>query len=347
MTIGERYRADGVPVLSLNPTQEVVRDRVLARLQSGTYRLEKTPCPLCESARDEVISEKDRYGLPMTVVICRSCGLVRSDPRMDAASSIRFYEQDYRPLYVGQELPPAWFFKKQRDEGIRIYHYLKRRTGVLQRHHPVVVDVGCGAGGMLEYFKNMGCLVAGIDLDERYLDYGRKVHDLPLRKTALEDFSTDEPADVIILNHVLEHMVDPIASLERLAGMLSTGGVLYVAVPGIRYLHRSYNMDLLLYLQNAHLFHFSMGTLVNTAWSAGLRPIVGDEVIQAIFTTGQKVVEPMYREYRAILDSLKRVERARRIYPIAPYKIFSTPRTIIRKSLRRVNLYSRVKDAVG
>ena len=37
-----------------------------------------------------------------------------------------------------------------------------------------ILEIGSASGGILKYFQENGCEVVGIDLDERYLNYGKR-----------------------------------------------------------------------------------------------------------------------------------------------------------------------------
>src|SRR5690606_15089708 len=53
-----------------------------------------------------------------------------------------------------------------------------------------------------------------------------------------EDIEFDQPFDVIEMGFVLEHVDDPGLVLRRFRGMIADHGVLFVAVPNARSLHR-------------------------------------------------------------------------------------------------------------
>ncbi len=54
----------------------------------------------------------------------------------------------------------------------------------------------------------------------------------------IEDFEPDCAYDNILVNHVLEHVEDPIADVRRIASWLEPKGRLFVAVPNAMSLHR-------------------------------------------------------------------------------------------------------------
>ena len=63
------------------------------------YAFENVNCIICNSSNFELLSEKDRYGLSMSVVICKKCGLVQTSPRMNKNTIREFYDNEYREIY--------------------------------------------------------------------------------------------------------------------------------------------------------------------------------------------------------------------------------------------------------
>src|SRR5687768_6730072 len=80
---------------NLQPAQLPFIEEVKARLRSGEYKLERSPCP-CGEREGAVISEVERYGLPLTSVVCTACGTVRFDPYLDGPSLEDFYKRFYQ-----------------------------------------------------------------------------------------------------------------------------------------------------------------------------------------------------------------------------------------------------------
>ena len=68
--------------------------------------------------------------------------------------------------------------------------------------------------------------------------------------TGLSDGSRVKKYDLIILNHVIEHFIDPIEKLLQIKALLNQGGLLYLGLPNIQ----SYGIG---QIQNAHYWYFS------------------------------------------------------------------------------------------
>lgn len=220
-------------------------------------------CTLCASLEAEIVGERDRRGTPLRTVICRSCGLVRTDPMPDAAQITAYYAREYRRSYKGAERPTARRVLRAlnvaRDRLERLRPHLQGRRRVL--------DVGASSGEFLQVLRAAGISAAGIEPNEAYSRWGRENLGLEIENT---DWSrADFPPgrfDAITLFHVLEHLADPVGALRQLGGWLAAGGVLAVEVPNIEGTCGSPSGR----FHFAHLHHFNLVTLAAAGESAGL-----------------------------------------------------------------------------
>ena len=92
-----------------------------------------------------------------------------------------------------------------------------------------ILDVGCGDGKFLNYFKNGGFKdLTGIDLfiDKENIDY-----DLNLIQTSLEDFNPSKKFDLIISNHAFEHMDNQFINLKCFENLVKDDGLILLRIP--------------------------------------------------------------------------------------------------------------------
>ena len=122
--ISERFKKDSQPILQLNKIQLKYKNIVESKIQNGKYKFESVCCPICDSEGFELLSEKDRYGLAYNVVVCKTCGLVYTNPRMTQSSYNEFYDSEYRKLYVGTESPTKSFFNGQYNKAKGIFRFI-------------------------------------------------------------------------------------------------------------------------------------------------------------------------------------------------------------------------------
>jgi hypothetical protein len=116
--------------------------------RAGSYRLETVPCCVCSGSDFEPLAGKDRYGFSCSVVICKACGLIQTNPRMDEKSFHVFYQHEYRKLYRGHNAPDRVFFQSQYEAGHRIFDYLAGASALFRGDAGgrLVLEIGCGAG---------------------------------------------------------------------------------------------------------------------------------------------------------------------------------------------------------
>ena len=319
--LSNRFKNDGVAILKLNKLQVQNRDIVSEKVRAKIYALENVRCAVCDKTNFEQIAEKDRYGLEMSVVICKECGLVQTNPRMTQAAYNQFYNNEYRPLYVGSEKATSLFFEQQYEHGRKIFSYLKVNGALPKSKNSFILEVGCGAGGILQFFKEKGFKTLGTDLGESYLAYGRK-KGLDLRAGFLREQNLDAKPDLIIYSHVVEHLLDPNEELAYLKNITHKNSILYIEVPGILNLKKPYKHDFLRYLQNAHTYHFSMNSLKNLLHKNGFEVIKGTEDVKMISKPIRQASKEIYINcYAPTMEYLKTLETEREKVPFYPYSV--------------------------
>ncbi len=324
MILDSRYKNDDAAVLSLNEIQRSYIKQVKEKIQIGYYAFETVPCTICNGTSFETIANKDRYGFELNLAICVQCGLAQTNPRMNQESYDHFYNEEYRFIYGGEVGPTEVFFKDQYSRlGKKIYNFVTENSEGQSLKGKFVLEIGCGAGGILKYFKDQGCIVKGIDLGSQYIGYGKMVHGLDLQVMSIEKLQLDQKPDVIIYSHVLEHILDLKNQLNCLQSSMHDSTIVYIEVPGLKNLHRSYQGDLLLYLQNAHVYHFTKTSLLNLMESQGFKKLVIDEFVRSIFkkATPARKSHSFINEYASIMWYLKRIEWVRKISPVPPYLV--------------------------
>jgi SAM-dependent methyltransferase len=279
-----RFQSLAEPAENLNALQRTSLQQFEAKIEAQEFEFESVPC-LCGSTHSQLLAQVDRYALSVKTHLCQDCGMMWTSPRMTERSLVKFYDEDYRSIYVGAPQAPDDFFAEQIDHGCRIRDYVV--TEVTCTDQTIVFDVGCGAGGILMPFYQAGCRTFGCDLGSDYLQRGR-AEGLCLEQGDVNVLVPQGKANLVVLSHVLEHFADPVKSLHDIANAIEDGGYLYIELPGVLQIYETYG-DLLLFLQNAHLYHFTLKTLTQLLRSVGFELVKGDEQIKALF---RKVTAP-------------------------------------------------------
>ena len=130
-----------------------------------------------------------------------------------------------------------------------------------------VLDFGCGEGKLLDAFQEHGWETWGIEpaVDTAFARHGR-----------LQAVPDGPTFDMVVANHVLEHVTDPLALLRRFAAASREGGYLFISVPRFDTLpiHRDYS-----YVINgrAHVMAYTSTCLQGLLARAGWTPVGSTE----------------------------------------------------------------------
>ena len=122
---------------------------------------------------------------------------------------------------------------KRRQKAAKILAVLRHALGRDDLSGLRAVDVGCSAGFIADELAGAGATTHGVDIDEPGLArararFGHRVtfHCAPGDTMPFEDGSVD----VVVLNHIYEHVVDPDSVLREIHRVLSEGGVVYLGL---------------------------------------------------------------------------------------------------------------------
>ena len=218
----------------------------------------------CEGTH-EVVSETDRRGRSLRTVICMDTGLVRNDPVPDDEELAQFYAEDYRIAYKGAAKP-------RRRQILRNFRRVASHVRTFRDVYGAatqVLDVGSGSGEFAFLMARLGKTVQAVEPNIPYADYCRDELGLDVLTAHVSPnlFASGE-FDLIRLNHVLEHLNNPVKYLAQIACWLKPSGVLYVETPNIETDCREKSRGNMFHY--AHIFNFNPWTLRACAGLAGL-----------------------------------------------------------------------------
>jgi 2-polyprenyl-3-methyl-5-hydroxy-6-metoxy-1,4-benzoquinol methylase len=182
-----------------------------------------------------------------------------------------------------------------------------------------LLDVGCGKGDFLARMRRQGWNVEGLEVDPDAVDMARAEHGLTIHLGDLESRAfPGDSFDAITMNHVIEHIHDPVSLIRECRRVLRPGGRLVLVTPNVNSLaHWTFKRDCSHLDPPRHLHLFSKGTLRECAARAGFRSIdswyapgyaegsIGASVDLAVRSAGKsrhqfhKWVEASYLKVRA------------------------------------------------
>ena len=118
----------------------------------------------------------------------------------------------------------GWYYDSNRWDKIEVEDWLKKERP------PVVAEIACGHGEMLEKIERLGLRGVGVELSEKAVDI--------CRRKGLRAYTTREierqpelgKADALLMLQVVEHVVDPVKFVQAQLEQFAPGWVV-ISVP--------------------------------------------------------------------------------------------------------------------
>ena len=140
----------------------------------------------------------------------------------------------YSLLHTGYRLaaylPSAWLGLNKARHQIQHMFLEDMKPGKL-------LDVGCGNGIFLRRMHRLGWSGSGIDFDAKAIENASKIHGggLTFMNTDLAGARfPDNSFDAVTMNHVIEHVPDPVGLLVESRRILKEAGRLVVTTPNVQ-----------------------------------------------------------------------------------------------------------------
>jgi 2-polyprenyl-3-methyl-5-hydroxy-6-metoxy-1,4-benzoquinol methylase len=96
-----------------------------------------------------------------------------------------------------------------------------------------MLEVGIGSGAWLGFMKRQGWAVLGVDLSQAVCNAAQARWQVPTHCGVVETLPQTATYDLVVMNHVLEHVQEPIRMLAEVRRRMRPGGLLHLAVPNV------------------------------------------------------------------------------------------------------------------
>jgi SAM-dependent methyltransferase len=181
-------------------------------------------CPVCDS---KLLYPAGIRRDKTKVNRCESCKVGFLNPMPTQSEIIRFYDSYYSrqdgfgySSYIcpGKTTPLDYIIldilkEKKVERGARL------------------LDIGCAYGNRVMFFEKKGYHTSGIDLGVEAVEFGRSEYGLDLYASSLEDFSSKDEYDAIMMIDVIEHIEDPHLWAKKVSTLLKPNGLLILFTP--------------------------------------------------------------------------------------------------------------------
>lgn len=109
-----------------------------------------------------------------------------------------------------------------------------------------VLNLGLGNGLIAKEVEKISTHQVVVEGSRRVIEqFSSLLQKSELKNSFFEDFYTEETFDVILANHVLEHVNDPIYILKKISkAFLSDNGKIVITVPNAKSLHRKIGVEM-------------------------------------------------------------------------------------------------------
>ena len=175
-------------------------------------------CPVC-------FSSPKSSPITMGKVSCASCG-VSWTYFPDTLNTAELYRDE---VYAVVDNRQSIFEKIIFSEAKKVL----KQASLISPKATELLDFGSGKGQFLAMAKELGWNGIGIETEQARADFAREKYGVEVRCELYQEGKIgSELAGLITLNHVLEHLPQPMVLLEKLVkSNLSTNGLLYIEVP--------------------------------------------------------------------------------------------------------------------
>ena len=165
---------------------------------------------------------KGIYKLAGYDVICKNCNLIYSNPEPTLKSQ-NYY---YKSKFINKKLIPDYNLKNQVE-------FIKKNIS----KNSYVLEIGSSNNFLVNKLRSLGYKASGSDVKSK---------------------RTHKKFDLILINHMLEHISNPKKFLIKLKENLKKNALLVIEVPSLL----QYKLDNTLVLSAEHIYHFTEKTLI-------------------------------------------------------------------------------------
>lgn len=255
-------------------------------------------CLLCGGATAVVLDGVAdwRFGSPGTWRIsrCERCGLEQTTPRPTGPELKTLYETYYN---YGGEKGTRYTGWRDRFFASPLYRLVLKLDGDMSFHEERgggrLLDVGCNEGRNLVFYRQAGFKPEGLELNAHAAEAARR-RGFMVYETDLAHLTPSLPFDRLVLSNVLEHMLDPRATLADVRRLLVPGGEVWISLPNRRsWQRRLFGRRWINWHVPFHITHFDSESLARLLKESGFEVVSLRNISPALWVA-QSTIATLY-----------------------------------------------------
>lgn len=234
--------------------------------------IEIKECPICGGKQHNIyLSTKDYFlsGEEFRLMQCAQCNFIFTSPRPNDDDLGQYYQsENYLSHHAKGFSPLRLAYQILRKKNIRnkyklIQHYVPKGS---------VLDIGCGTGEFLYFFKQKGWKTQGIEPNETARTFAAKHWSIEVNDEPHISTFKNENFDVVTMWHVLEHVPDINERMKQIYRVLKKGGYAFIALPNyLSWDAQYYKKYWAAWDVPRHLYHFSERNIIQLSEKQGFK----------------------------------------------------------------------------
>ena len=182
-------------------------------------------CPICKINHSGWIIYSrylEKYDYQFEITFCPNCGIVYN-PNPEAYHKVI---NDNYCQFTGTNWKSSGLYK----QALQQRNFIRANWGATSTN--IALDVGCGNGILLSILKEDFNRVRGYEPNKEARTVAKERTGSVIVDEPMESAKVKMRAnDLITMSHVLEHVLDPVAFLERAKDLLADNGRIFIEVP--------------------------------------------------------------------------------------------------------------------
>lgn len=226
--------------------------------QESELAFGEVSCPICGSKEVRRIRRNrifDTY-----LFTCSSCDLFFSSPEANGQLIANYYGKSQDEM----ESRKYKLFMKKVNSEVSLWDSNRRHSQLANMidneigKNKKILEIGCGNAYTLIYLSSKGHSCVGVEPGFDQWD-AIKNKDIKIHQCVFGDVKFNEKFDIVLLEHLLEHIPNPIDFLFQINSIMTENGLLFIEVPNSRNYYHIKGIP----TDDEHFFYYSSKNLAN------------------------------------------------------------------------------------